>query len=313
MPVGRAPPSPAITPRDLLTPWASRSSSATPITCCCDRPRGRSAARRLPPLHGLGRPVLTDSGGFRIFSLPGARTIGEEAGAASRATSTADVPPALARALHRHADRHRLRHHDGARRLHRLDRRRGHVRAAMERTHRWALRSLAARTRPGAGALRHRAGRASSRRCAGSRPPSSPSTRSTASPSAAWRWATRAPSACDVVALAAGLLPPERPRYLMGVGTPPDLLDAIARGVDMFDCIMPTTPRLAGHRIHVDRSRAAHARRAPALRSAARRRLRAARRAGSTRRAYLHHLIKCREPLAPRLLSRPQPPPLPRS
>jgi queuine tRNA-ribosyltransferase len=35
-------------------------------------------------------------------------------------------------------------------------------------------------------------------------------------------------------------LPPERPRYLMGVGRPEDLLDAIARGVDLFDCVMPT-------------------------------------------------------------------------
>lgn len=36
------------------------------------------------------------------------------------------------------------------------------------------------------------------------------------------------------------LLPPHKPRYLMGVGRPEDLLEAIARGVDMFDCVMPT-------------------------------------------------------------------------
>jgi len=35
-------------------------------------------------------------------------------------------------------------------------------------------------------------------------------------------------------------LPAERPRYLMGVGTPSDLIDAVARGIDMFDCVMPT-------------------------------------------------------------------------
>jgi queuine tRNA-ribosyltransferase len=35
-------------------------------------------------------------------------------------------------------------------------------------------------------------------------------------------------------------LPPARPRYLMGVGTPEDLLDAVERGIDMFDCVMPT-------------------------------------------------------------------------
>src|SRR5260221_2541498 len=35
-------------------------------------------------------------------------------------------------------------------------------------------------------------------------------------------------------------LPPDRPRYLMGVGTPEDLLEAVARGIDMFDCVLPT-------------------------------------------------------------------------
>ena len=42
------------------------------------------------------------------------------------------------------------------------------------------------------------------------------------------------------VGLTAPLLPREKPRYLMGVGTPEDLLDGILRGVDMFDCVLPT-------------------------------------------------------------------------
>src|SRR5262249_52230358 len=44
----------------------------------------------------------------------------------------------------------------------------------------------------------------------------------------------------DVTELTAALLPVDRPRYLMGVGTPVDLLEAIHRGVDLFDCILPT-------------------------------------------------------------------------
>ncbi|MES2596683.1 MAG: tRNA guanosine(34) transglycosylase Tgt [Verrucomicrobiota bacterium] len=44
----------------------------------------------------------------------------------------------------------------------------------------------------------------------------------------------------DVCELTAALLPEDRPRYLMGVGTPLDLLEAVHRGVDMFDCIIPT-------------------------------------------------------------------------
>ncbi|WP_334110438.1 tRNA guanosine(34) transglycosylase Tgt [Thermodesulfitimonas autotrophica] len=41
------------------------------------------------------------------------------------------------------------------------------------------------------------------------------------------------------------LLPPEKPRYLMGVGHPDDIIEAVARGVDMFDCVLPT--RLGRH------------------------------------------------------------------
>jgi queuine tRNA-ribosyltransferase len=42
------------------------------------------------------------------------------------------------------------------------------------------------------------------------------------------------------VEMTAPLLPQDRPRYLMGVGTPPQILEMIARGVDMFDCVLPT-------------------------------------------------------------------------
>ncbi len=44
----------------------------------------------------------------------------------------------------------------------------------------------------------------------------------------------------DLVEYTAGLLPAERPRYLMGVGTPLDLVEGVARGIDMFDCVLPT-------------------------------------------------------------------------
>ncbi|HEY0173190.1 MAG TPA: tRNA guanosine(34) transglycosylase Tgt, partial [Pyrinomonadaceae bacterium] len=44
----------------------------------------------------------------------------------------------------------------------------------------------------------------------------------------------------DVVEHVAPLMPRERPRYLMGVGTPEDLVESVARGVDMFDCVIPT-------------------------------------------------------------------------
>ena len=45
----------------------------------------------------------------------------------------------------------------------------------------------------------------------------------------------------------AGRLPAEKPRYLMGVGTPADLLEGVRRGIDMFDCVMPTRNARNGH------------------------------------------------------------------
>ena len=97
-------------------------------------------------------------------------------------------------------------------------------------------------------------------------------------------------------------LPEARPRYLMGVGTPGDLLGGIARGIDMFDCVMPTR---AG-------------RTARAFTSEGVRNLRNARYAEDARpldptcdcpactrhaRAYLHHLFRAGEMLGPMLLT----------
>ena len=49
-----------------------------------------------------------------------------------------------------------------------------------------------------------------------------------------------APVMYEMIGLLDGLLPRDKPRYLMGVGTPANLLEGIERGVDMFDCVMPT-------------------------------------------------------------------------
>jgi queuine tRNA-ribosyltransferase len=51
----------------------------------------------------------------------------------------------------------------------------------------------------------------------------------------------------DITELTAQLMPTDRPRYLMGVGTPIDLLEAVHRGVDMFDCIIPMTMAQQGN------------------------------------------------------------------
>ncbi len=105
-----------------------------------------------------------------------------------------------------------------------------------------------------------------------------------------------------IVAETAPALPAERPRYLMGVGTPADLIEAVARGVDMFDCVMPT--RNGRHGLAFTRfgpiniKNAHHAEdprpldpesRCPAARDFS--------------RAYLHHLFRSGEALGGTLLS----------
>src|SRR5262249_48827274 len=44
----------------------------------------------------------------------------------------------------------------------------------------------------------------------------------------------------DIVGQTATRLPTDRPRYLMGTGTPEDLVESVARGIDLFDCVLPT-------------------------------------------------------------------------
>ena len=74
-----------------------------------------------------------------------------------------------------------------------------------------------------------------------------------------------------IVAETAPMLPADRPRYLMGVGTPHDLMEAVARGIDMFDCVLPTRNGRHGMAFtrfgSINLSNARHARRsAPARR-----------------------------------------------
>jgi queuine tRNA-ribosyltransferase len=106
----------------------------------------------------------------------------------------------------------------------------------------------------------------------------------------------------DMLDITCPELPAEKPRYLMGVGTPDDILKSVARGIDMFDCVMPT--RAGRHGL-------AYTRRGKIN-------LRNARHADDPRpldeesdcpaardysRAYLHHLVKSQESLGAMLLT----------
>jgi queuine tRNA-ribosyltransferase len=105
-----------------------------------------------------------------------------------------------------------------------------------------------------------------------------------------------------IVEETAPVLPVERPRYLMGVGSPHDMLEAVARGIDMFDCVMPT--RNGRHGMAFTRFGAinlANARHAADPRPLDADSAHPAARTYS--RAYLHHLTKANEMLGAVLLS----------
>ena len=105
----------------------------------------------------------------------------------------------------------------------------------------------------------------------------------------------------DMAAIAASILPPDRPRYLMGVGTPEDLLLSIACGIDMFDCVMPTRSGRHcqaftwGGRLNLRNARYADDPTPLDPESACP--------AAHYERAYLHHLVRSGETLGAMLLS----------
>ncbi|HYG66478.1 MAG TPA: tRNA guanosine(34) transglycosylase Tgt, partial [Anaeromyxobacteraceae bacterium] len=264
---------------------------------------GPEAMRGFGGLHRFmawDGPILTDSGGFQIFSLSSDRTITEEG---ARFRSYVD-----SRYHHLTPERSiEVQTALGSDVMMVLDvclpstSPADEIRAAMERTHRWALRSLAARTNPEQALFAIVQGglspvlRAESASFLTQHPFDGFAIGGLAVGD------TRAERG-DVIARAAELLPEGKPRYLMGVGTPPDILEAIGHGVDMFDCVIPTTLAWQGtaftstgrvrltrgeHRLSDDPLDAAcgcpTCKRHP--------------------RGYLHHLVKCGEPLGPRLLS----------
>jgi queuine tRNA-ribosyltransferase len=105
-----------------------------------------------------------------------------------------------------------------------------------------------------------------------------------------------------IVAETAPMLPAERPRYLMGVGTPHDLVEAVARGIDMFDCVLPTRNGRHGMAFTrygaINLANARHAADSRPLDSESAHPV-----ARTYSRAYLHHLTKANEMLGAVLLS----------
>ena len=266
---------------------------------------GHELVRDLGGLHrfmGWDGPILTDSGGFQVFSLAKLRRIAED-GVEFRShvdgslrTLTPESVVAVQHAL-------------GVDVLHPLDECLAHPATAAETerslalTLRWLHRAVAAHRAGGAPgalfgivqggtshALRRRAVEET---CALDLPGYAIGGLAVGEPK---------PALYDIAELVASGLPMDRPRYLMGVGKPTDLVEAVARGVDLFDCVMPTRNARNGQAFTPDGplniGNARFTRDGTPLDSACP--CEACRRFS---RAYLRHLFAARELLAYRLLT----------
>jgi queuine tRNA-ribosyltransferase len=187
-------------------------------------------------------PMLTDSGGFQVFSLAQTRKIDDD-GVTFKSHidgSTHRFTPEKSIQIQEHLGADIIMAFDECSDPNDHD----YSKTAMERTHRWAERSLAAKNRTDQALFGIVQGgvnpdlRAASAQFIASLP----------FPGIAIGGLSVGETKQEMHAtldLVTPLLPENKLRYLMGVGTPEDLINGIARGVDIFDCVLPT--RLARH------------------------------------------------------------------
>ncbi len=246
------------------------------------------------------RPILTDSGGFQVFSLAALREVDDD-GVTFRSH--------LDGSLHRLTPEKAIAIQEqlGADIIMALDEcpppyDRAYNEAALRRTHAWAERCLQAHTRKDQALF----GIVQGGVFPDLREQSARFIASLGFPGHAIGGLSVGETKEEMYAMldvVTQVLPEDKPRYLMGVGTPQDIIEAVRRGVDMFDCVLPT--RLARHG-------------AAMLRHGGRLNLRRAEFARDPRpidetctcytcrhfsRAYLRHLIVAREMLAATLMS----------
>lgn len=246
--------------------------------------------------------VLTDSGGFQIFSLPGFREISEEG---ARFRSPYDNQPVLLTPESSVGMQQTL----GSDVMMVLDvclpstSDEATTQAAMERTHRWALRSLAAKDAKATGQALfgivqggvHRRLREASAAFLTAHPFDGFAIGGLAVGEAR-------EALYEVAGYTAPLLPDARPRYLMGVGTPIDLVESVHRGLDMFDCIVPAKMAQQGYAYTFDGllrlARAEHRTSELPLEAGC-----PCSTCRGTTRAYLRHLLAGNHQLGARLLT----------
>lgn len=201
---------------------------------------GADLIARLGGLHtfmGWPHPILTDSGGFQVFSLEGLRQIDED-GVTFRSHidgSTHRFTPERVIAIQEDLGADIIMCFDECAPPHD----RAYSEQAMDRTHRWAARCRAALARTDQalfgivqGGIFPELRAASARFLTALDFPGY-----AIGGLSVGETKDQMHAMLDVVT---SLLPADRPRYLMGVGSPEDLFEGVSRGVDMFDCVLPT-------------------------------------------------------------------------
>ena len=263
---------------------------------------GDELVREMGGLHEFMQwphPILTDSGGYQVFSLAQTRKIDDD-GVTFKSHidgSTHRFTPARSIAIQENLGADIIMAFDECSNPNDH----AYSRIAMERTHRWAERSLLVHTRQDQalfgiiqGGVLPELRTASARFIA-----SLPFPGIAIGGLSVGETKDEMHTMLDVVIQS---LPADKPRYLMGIGTPEDLIDGIARGVDIFDCVLPT--RLARHNAafssegRLNLMNAAYARDPRPIDETCR-----CYTCQTFTRAYLRHLIVSKELLAGTLLS----------
>jgi len=213
---------------------------------------GDEVIAQLGGLHSFmhwQRPILTDSGGFQVFSLADNRKIDAD-GVTFKSHidgSTHRITPEKSIAIQENLGADIIMAFDECGSPYDIDKNK----AAVERTHAWAERCVKAKTRPDQALF----GIIQGGIYPDLRRQSAEYLSSLGLPGYAIGGLSVGETKAEtqsILELVDICLPENKPRYLMGVGSPDDLINGVQRGVDIFDCVLPT--RLARHHAAITRT-----------------------------------------------------------
>lgn len=304
MPVGTKATVKALTPRDLREMGAQMVLANTFHLHL--RP-GEALIESLGGLHAFmryGGPILTDSGGFQVFSLAKIRDIDEE-GVAFRSPldgSRVHLTPEKAMEIQRALGPDVCMAFD---QCPEADMAGAALRESTDRTLRWLERCLTVELKPHQAVFPIVQGGmdAALREYSAKRTVETGGEKAAGFAVGGLSVGESRDTTYRMLATSVACLPADKPRYFMGLGTPVDLLNAVDRGVDLFDCVLPTRSARTGRVFHpsgyLNLRNAKFARDGAVIEEGCD----CAACAGGFSRGYIHHLIRQDEILASILAS----------